>query len=193
MHNIEPHFAWRDHYISAEDERSPFFGRQYSEFQFSQKIYNYYIHPQWDNFGSSTLYLKIIYADYDQQFAIIELIGEWNDCLHNDIRHLKREVVDALIQQGIHKFILLMENVLNFHGGDDDYYAEWWEDICDEGGWAVAVNSLSHVEEEMQTSRLQNYINFGPSFNDIGWRKQKPLTLFKLVEKILAGEVKQLN
>ncbi len=193
MHDIEPHFNWRDHYTSAEDERSPFFGRQYSEFQFSQKIYNYYIHPQWDNFGSSTLYLKILFADYDNHFAIIELIGEWNDCLHNDIRFLKREVIDLLIEQDIHKFVLMTENVLNFHSGDDDYYEEWWDDISEEGGWIVLLDSLQHVIEEMQTARLQHYINFGTAFNDIGWRKHKPLAVFKLVEKILNGEVKQLT
>jgi len=193
MHDIEPHFNWRDHYTASEDERSPFFGRQYSEFQFSQKIYNYYIHPQWDSIGSSTLYLKILFADYENNFAIIELIGEWNDCLHNDIRFLKREVIDLLIEQDIYKFVLMTENVLNFHGGDDDYYQEWWDDVSEEGGWIVLVDSLQHVAEEMQSTRLQHYINFGSAFNDIGWRKQKPLTVFKLVEKILNGEVKQLT
>ena len=51
MHNIEPYYNWRHIYISEEDERSPFFGREYSEFEFTQAIYNYLIHPQWDEFG----------------------------------------------------------------------------------------------------------------------------------------------
>jgi len=193
MHDIEPHFAWRDHYIAAEDSKSPFFGRQYSEFQYSQKIYNYFIHPQWDNFGSNTLYLKVLFVDYDQHFAIIELMGEWNDCLHNDIKFLKREVMDLLIEQDIHKFVLITENVLNFHGDDDCYYEEWWEDISDQRGWVVLVNSLDHVKDEMESTRLQNYVNFGPDFNNINWRKQKPLFLFKLIENILANRVKQLT
>ncbi|MEZ4990567.1 MAG: hypothetical protein R2824_09145 [Saprospiraceae bacterium] len=107
MHDIEPHYHWRDDYTAEEDSRSPFFGRQYDEFRFSQKVYNYYIHPQWDAFGSSTLYLKILFVDYTEQYAILELIGEWNDCLHNDIMFLKREIIDALIQEGIYKFILV--------------------------------------------------------------------------------------
>ncbi|HNL37891.1 MAG TPA: hypothetical protein PKH43_02120, partial [Saprospiraceae bacterium] len=92
MHNIEPFFRWRDFYTAEEDERSPFFGRTYSEFEFSHRLYNYYLHPQWDEFGSSTLYGKILYADYDEQYALIELIGEWNDTLHDDIMYLKRNV-----------------------------------------------------------------------------------------------------
>jgi hypothetical protein len=58
--------------MAEEDPRSIFFGRTYSEFEFSQAVYNYYIHPQWDEFGSKTLYLKILFADYDAKFAIIE-------------------------------------------------------------------------------------------------------------------------
>jgi len=87
-------------------------------------VYNYYIHPQWDEFGSKTLYLKILYTDYDAKFAIIELIGEWNDTIENDIMELKREVLDKLMAEGIIKFILIAENVFNFHSGDKDYYEE---------------------------------------------------------------------
>ena len=76
MHDIEPYYRWRSHYVASEDPRSPFHGRVYSEFQFTEKIYNYYIHPQWDGFGSATLYLKILYVDYDEGYAMIELIGE---------------------------------------------------------------------------------------------------------------------
>ena len=47
---------------------------------------------QWDDFGSSTLYIKILFADYDGGFAIIELIGEWNDAINNDIMLLKRDM-----------------------------------------------------------------------------------------------------
>src|SRR6185436_15460487 len=125
MHDIEPYFQWIDAYVAADDKRSPLYGRVYDEFEFTNTIYNYYIHPQWDEFGSSTLYLKILYVDYFDKTAIIELIGEWNDCLHNDIMFLKREVIDSLTYNGINKFVLIGENVLNFHAGDDDYYEEW--------------------------------------------------------------------
>ena len=85
MQDIEPFFNWRELYIASEDERSPFYEREYSEFVYTNTIYNFYIHPQWDEFGSNTLYMKVLFADYEQHFAVIEFIGEWNDCLHNDI------------------------------------------------------------------------------------------------------------
>ena len=59
MHDIEPYFNWRHLYISADDEQSPFYGREYSEVEFTNSIYNFVIHPQWDDFGSETLYIKI--------------------------------------------------------------------------------------------------------------------------------------
>jgi hypothetical protein len=65
MHDIEPHFKWQNEYISSEDKLSPFHGRIYDEFRFTQKIYNYFIHPQWDEFGSQTLYMKILFVDYE--------------------------------------------------------------------------------------------------------------------------------
>ena len=114
MHNIEPFYNWRHLYISEEDERSPFFGRQYSEFEFTHTIYNYYIHPQWDEFGSRTLYLKVLLADYEEKFVIMELIGEWNDAIENDIMNLKRDVADKFIYEGISKFILITEKRTQF-------------------------------------------------------------------------------
>src|SRR3954470_11188825 len=104
MQDIEPHFRWRDLYQSEHDDNSPFFDREYSEFEYSNKIYNYFIHPQWDEFGSPTLYAKIIFADYAEGYAIIELIGEWNDAISNDVMWLKREVAEILIDKGINKF-----------------------------------------------------------------------------------------
>ena len=95
MHTLEPYWKWRDFYTAEEDEKSPFFGREYSEFEFSDKIYNYFIHPQWDHFGSDTLYLKLIFVDYKHGSAIIEFIGEWNDCIHNDIMFLTEKAVEG--------------------------------------------------------------------------------------------------
>ncbi len=78
--------------------------------------------------------MKILYVDYGEQFAIIELIGEWNDAIENDIMTLKRDVIDDMFSQHITKFILIAENVLNFHSGDKDYYEEWFEEVTDENG-----------------------------------------------------------
>ncbi|MDX1667118.1 MAG: hypothetical protein R3350_07810 [Saprospiraceae bacterium] len=192
MHDIEPYYRWREKYVASEDERSPFYGRTYSEFHFTNRVYNYFIHPQWDEFGSSTLYLKIIFADYEEGFAVIELIGEWNDCLSNDIMFLKREVADLLIDTGINKFILICENVLNFHGSDDCYYEEWYEDICDEGGWICFLNTLPHVEDEMNETGLHFFANFGDRFSDVNWRPHKPKDLYRLIEALIRGQVRRL-
>jgi hypothetical protein len=192
MHDIEPHFKWRDEYIAAEDEQSPFHGRIYDEFTYTQKIYNYFIHPQWDDFGSQTLYMKILFVDYDEGYAILEFIGEWNDALHNDIRFLKREIIDSMVSQDIYKFIIIAENVLNFHGDDNCYYEEWYDDIKDEGGWITFVNIHDHVEEEMKDTQIQYYANFGKYFNDVNWRPHKPKHVFKAVEALVHGDVKRL-
>lgn len=192
MHDIEPHFQWRDHYIASEDPRSPFFGREYSEFYLSNMLYNFYLHPQWDEFGSATLYAKILFADYEEGYALIELIGEWNDALHNDIMFLKREIADILNKQGIVRYILFCENVLNFHAGDEDYYAEWAEDVQEEGGWVALLNTRQHVEEEMLDARLDDYVHFGEAYNDFQWRAQKPHLVYEVVAALVSGRVRRL-
>lgn len=193
MHGIEPHFRWRDQYIAAEDSRSPFYGRSYSEFEYSTKVYNYFIHPQWDEFGSSTLYLKVIFVDYDKSFAIIELIGEWNDCLYNDVMWLKREVADALTTEGVYKFMLIVENVYNFHGSEEDYYEEWWDDIKDDRGWVCILNAENHLVQEMEVSGLQHYVNFGAHFFIEKWRVLKPEMLLVATETLLENKTKELR
>ncbi len=193
MHTIEPYFNWRDHYVASEDERSPFYGRVYSEFSFSNKIYNYFIHPQWDEIGSPTLYLKVLFVDYQQSYAVIELIGEWNDCINNDIMFLKRELIDHMMEHDIKYFMLICDNVLNFHGSDDCYYEEWSEEVSDEQGWIVFVNLLEHVQSEMESTGIQYYANLGPVFNDVPWRGKKASHLFMEIENRLHGSVKQLR
>lgn len=180
MHEIEPFYNWRHIYTSEQDERSPFFGRVYSEFTFSQTVYNYYIHPQWDDFGSRTMYLKTLMADYDEKYAIIELIGEWNDAIENDIMELKREVIDVFFYEGITKFIFIAENVLNFHSGDKDYYQEWFEEVTDEEGWVVILNMPEQTQYDFRRARLNRYIDLMDLDN---WRTYKPFHLFKKIDE----------
>ena len=179
MQDIEPYFNWRHLYIAEEDIRSPFYGRTYSEFEFSQTVYNYYIHPQWDDFGSRTLYIKILLVDYEQNYAIIELIGEWNDAIENDIMTLRRDITDKLYEQGIYKFILVAENVLNFHSSDDSYYEEWNEQVADEGGWVVVLEMPKQSQYDFKRSRLTNYIGL---LDLPQWRTMKPEVLFNQVD-----------
>ncbi|NJL14075.1 MAG: hypothetical protein HC913_14425 [Microscillaceae bacterium] len=179
MHEIEPFYQWENHYRAEEDFRSPFYRRSYAP-DYENTIYGYYIHPQWDYIGSETLYVKILYVSYDLRFAIIELFGEWNDALHNDIMHLKRSVVDRLVRYGINQFILVGENVLNFHGSDDCYYEEWFEDV--ENGWIAAVNFREFVQEEWKKYCLDYYLNFGGSLEVLNWRTMKPARFFEQVQ-----------
>lgn len=179
MHEIEPFYNWRHLYTAEEDEQSPFYGREYSEFEFTNTVYNYYIHPQWDDFGAPNLYLKILFADYQYNYAIIELIGEWNDAVENNIMTFKREIIDLLVAKGIYKFILIAENVLNFFSDDDCYYEEWWDDIRDEGGWIVSLNMPSQTREEFERARLTNYIHL---MDNSKWRTFQPQHLFTLVD-----------
>ena len=179
MQDIEPFYGWRDLYVSSEDPQSPFYEREYSEFEYTNSIYNYYLHPQWDFFGSETLYLKIIYADYDRSFAIIEFIGEWNDAIGNDIMFFKRDILDGLIQEGIMHFVLIGENVLNFHASDDCYYEEWFEDIGD--GWIIGMNFRQHVVEEFTDVGIE-FILFSKRFDQINWRNYQPWVLFDLLK-----------
>src|SRR3954463_4455746 len=148
VHTIEPFYNWQHLYIAAEDPESPFYGREYSEFQYSNTIYNYYIHPQWDDIGSETLYIKILFVDYEEKYAVIEFIGEWNDAINNDIMLLKRDIIENMMSFGINKFILIGENVLNFHASDDCYYEEWFQEV--EDGWIAAINFLDHVRTEFE-------------------------------------------
>lgn len=192
MQNIEPYYNWRKKYIASEDKKSPFFGRVYNEFQYTQKIYNHYIHPQWDDFGSSTLYLKILFCDYEEGFAILEFIGEWNDALHNDVMFLKREVIDPLIENEIFRFILIGENVLNYHGDDNCYYEEWWDDIKEDDGWIAMLNFRPHVVEEMVETELQYYVNMEDVFEDINWRPQTPKKLYEAIDTMIMNGIKKL-
>ncbi len=193
MHDIEPWWGWRDEYSAEEDKKSPFHGRKYSEFSFSNKVYNYLIHPQWDYFGSETLYAKILFVDYRLHFAIIELIGEWNDALYNDIMFLKTKLVDRMTDHKISKFVIICENVMNFHGEDDCYYEEWYDDIKDDRGWICLLNTYEHVSVEMQKHRLHYYINVGEPYNNINWRGQKPIYTIQALDKMINKSYKQLT
>lgn len=182
MHAIEPFFNWRHLYTAEEDERSPFHGAEHSEFEFTHAVYDHALHPQWEAFGSSTLYLKVLFADYEEGYVIMEFIGEWNDMLHNDIMYLKRDVIEPMLAEGISKFILIGENVLNFHPGEEDYYSEWFEEAMDAGGWIVLINFLQHVREDLQAADLDQYLIFGGKLDDMPWRTMEPDELLTRVE-----------
>jgi len=183
MHTIEPFYNWIEAYSASEDPRSPLYGAENNLMEFTNTIYGYYIHPQWDDMESETLFLKILFVDYDLGFCIIEFIGEWNDTLHNDIMQLKRNIIDPMVQEGIQRFILIGENVFNFHGSDDCYYEEWFEDV--EDGWIVAINFQDFVLDEMKKYNLDYYINFGGNLEEIHWRTLEPRRLYQFISSLI--------
>lgn len=183
MHDIEPFYNWREYYVAEEDRRSSFYRTYHSEFEFSKAVYNHFIHPQWDEFGSATLYLKILYVNYDEHFCIIEFIGEWNDTLYNDVMYLYRNVIEDLLANDICYFILIGENVLEFHSDTADYYEEWFDNLGD--GWIMGINFRNHVIKEFKDANIDYYINFGGSFNEIPWRNYLPDNLFKQIEMMV--------
>lgn len=186
MQDIEPYYNWRHLYAAEEDKLSPFYRREYSEFEFSNTIYNFYIHPQWDDFGSRTLYMKVLFTDYEQNFVIIELLGEWNDAIENDIMTLRRNITDSMFAQGISKFILIAENVLNFHSSDDSYYEEWYEEVEEKGGWIVIIDMPAQSQYDFRQARLTNYINL---FDFPQWRTLKPEVVFQQMDDLLIRRI----
>lgn len=186
LQDIEPYYNWRHLYTAEEDERSPFYRRTYSEFEFSHTVYNYFIHPQWDEFGSRTLYMKILFVDYEQGYAIIELLGEWNDAIENDIMTLRRDVTDILFADGISKFIFIAENVLNFHSSDDSYYEEWREQLEDSGGWVVILGMPEQSQYDFKQARLTNYIEL---LEFPQWRTLKPEIIYQQIDNLMIRRI----
>jgi hypothetical protein len=183
MHQIEPFSNWLKYYDSSTDENSPFFGKEYNYDLYSETVYGYYIDPAWDSIGSETLYIKTLYADYDEGFVILEFIGEWNDTLYNDIMTLKRDFLEMLMMKGINKFILIGENIFNFHGSDDLYYEEWFEDV--EDGWIAAVSFPDFIQQEFKKYRIDCYVNMGGTLQIEHWRTLHPLKFYELVKQLI--------
>jgi len=181
MHELEPFYNWRGYYTAETDNLSPFFGREYSEFEYSDVIYNFYIHPQWDNIGSSTLFMKLLFVNYEEGFCIIEFIGEWNDAINNDIMFLKRDIIEVLIENGVNKFILVGENILNFHYSDDSYYEEWFDELDD--GWIALVNFKPHVSSEFSTAHIDHYFVMGGELQEVEWRTLSPMQFFENIQE----------
>lgn len=183
MHTIEPYHGWLNYYDSSLDDQSPFHGKEYNYDLYSETIYGYYIDPGWDFMGSETLYMKVLYASYAEGYVILEMIGEWNDAINNDIMIFKRNIVEHFLHMGISKFILVGENVMNFHGSDDCYYEEWFEEV--EDGWIALVNFTDHVIDEMRNYNIDMYLNVGGTLQISNWRTVTPMAFFMKVDQLI--------
>lgn len=185
MHQIEPYANWLKYYDSSEDTQSPFHGKEYNYDLYTETIYGYYIDPAWDSFGSETLYLKTLYTDYTEGYVVLEFIGEWNDTINNDIMTMKRDFLEMLMHEGIRKFILIGENVFNFHGSDELYYEEWFEEVEEGGGWIAAVCFPEFIQQEFRKYRIDQYINLGGTLQIDQWRTLHPAKFCELVDQLI--------
>ena len=110
-------------------------------------------------------------------------MGEWNDAIYNDIMYLYRNIIEVLIEQDIRYFIMIGENVLEFHSDITDYYEEWFDNLGE--GWIIGLNFREHVIQEFIDANIDYYIAFGGTFNEIPWRKYLPDQLFEITDKMI--------
>ena len=115
------------------------------------------------------------------------MMGEWNDAIENDIMLLKRDFIDLMIEEGITKFILIGENVLNFHYSDDCYYEEWFDEV--EDGWIALVKFHEHVAAEFRRINIDNYFLMGGTLDEIEWRTYAPQHFFQKIDELVIKRI----
>ncbi|HCT22644.1 MAG TPA: hypothetical protein DIW54_04625, partial [Chitinophagaceae bacterium] len=84
------------------------------------------------------------------------------------------------------KFILITENVLNFHSGDKDYYEEWYEEVSDAEGWIVALNMPEATQYDFRKRKLNYFIEL---MEILEWRTYRPYHLFKKIDEQLTNRL----
>ena len=94
-----------------------------------------------------------------------------------------RELIEPLLAENIQHFLVIGENVLNFHGSDDSYYEEWYEQL--EEGWIAPINFREFIWEEWRRYRLDYYLHYGGDLEIENWRTLHPLALFQKVDYII--------
>jgi F0F1-type ATP synthase gamma subunit len=88
-----------------------------------------------------------------------------------------------MMEQGVSKFILIGENILNFHSSDDSYYEEWFEEVNDSDGWIALMNVREHVLSDINSANIDSYFVLGGKLNEVRWRTMNPDQLFESVER----------
>ena len=77
--------------------------------------------------------------------------------------------------------------MLNFHGSDDSYYKEWFEEM--EDGWITAINSRNFILEEMNNYNIDSYFNSGGELDILNWRTMKPQVLFEKTNQVISKRI----
>jgi hypothetical protein len=180
MHEIEPFYGWLALYTNEADDHSPFQDAEHSELYFDKGVYEYLAHPLWDDFGSDGLLVKILFANYDHGFAIVELFGVWNDLIQNDYKLLCENCLTYLLDAGIDKYVLIMENVINIYLDSDDYYDAMQEELGE--GWICLLRPRAHVVAEIEQYDIGRYFFWSDDLDAVNWRKLKPWELYALAE-----------
>jgi hypothetical protein len=181
LHEIEPFYGWLPLYSHEADEHSPFHTTQHNLFEYDRRIYTYPAHPLWDSIESESLLVKILYANYDEGYAIVELLGEWNDLHENDFKLLCEKCLTYLVDGGVRRFILICENVFNVYLDADDYYEAFTDEL--DGGWMCLLRARPAVLDEMTRYRISPYFYWNPALDELRWRKLKPWELLAVVEQ----------
>lgn len=179
MHEVEPHYGWLKYYSNERDPHSPFQDVVHNELYYDRQVYQYLAHPQWDHIGSEGLLVKILAANYEQGYAIIELFGVWNDLLENDFRLLLENCLEPLMAAGVQHFVLVMENILNIYLDSDDYYEAMQEELG--SGWVCLLRAREHVLREIRDHDLDTYFFWSEDLDDLPWRKHSPARLYREV------------
>lgn len=180
MQNIEPFFGWLKYYTNEEDPNSPFQSVTHNAFEFDRNVYEYLAHPLWDDIDSDSLLVKILFANYVEGYAVIEMFGVWNDLILNDFKLFSENCLSFLTDAGITKFILIVENVLNIYLDTDDYYEAMQEEL--EDGWMVMLRPRPHIIREIEEYEMGQYFFWSPDLDDLRWRKLKPQELYGFVD-----------
>jgi hypothetical protein len=181
MFNVEPWYGWLHLYDPEQDENSPFFGVEHNLFEFDRSIYDMPAHPLWEDFESENLLLKILFADYDKGYCIIELIGEWNDLQFNDFRLMRDNCLQFLYDGGINKFILICENVFSAFLEMEDYYEAFTEDLLPDG-FLHLLKARPEVKEEFARYGISGFVSWSEEVDQLNWRKLHPEQILRLVE-----------
>ena len=89
----------------------------------------------------------------------------------------------SLPAEGIIKFILIAENVFNFHSGDKDYYEELYEELSEEEGWAVLINFHPAAQHDFLLRKLNRYVEL---MDISAWSTYKPEHFFQFIDQKLS-------
>ena len=91
-------------------------------------------------------------------------------------------MTDQLFDKGIVKYVIIAENVLNFHSSDDCYYEEWYEDVAEEGGWIVMLSLAEQSKYDFTRAGIDRYVQL---IELLDWRPFTPMNLFTKIDNSL--------